>query len=116
PYDSFLKVITNSAAVVDIEFKRQSGLTMRTFEVVFSGMPLLTSNANITRYGFYGDAPIFVIDDSELSLPDLSTFKSIGISSHFEQYSIESWAKTLVEMLPDQNYFTDSPLRANSND
>ena len=107
PYDRLLQVIDQSAAVVDIEFHRQSGLTMRTFEVVFSGMPLLTTNANIRRYEFFADAPIFVFDESSSDLPDFSSLKGSGIEPYFDKYSIDHWAKTLAEIECD-SYYADN--------
>lgn len=98
PYAELLQVIDQSAAVVDIEFHRQSGLTMRTFEVVFSGMPLLTTNSIIKRYEFFADAPIHVLQGPDVALPEFTTQDENGIGRFFEKYSIDRWADTLVKM------------------
>lgn len=57
-------------AVLDIEHPNQSGLTMRTFEVIASGKKLITTNKNIVAHDFYDPARICVIDRNCPSIPD----------------------------------------------
>lgn len=58
------------AAVLDIEHPNQSGLTMRTFEVIASGKKLITTNRKIVEHDFYDPARICVIDRNNPTIPD----------------------------------------------
>lgn len=108
PYEELLQVIEQSAAVVDIEFQRQSGLTMRTFEVVFSGMPLVTTNPRINLYDFSEAAPIAVFDQDDRSLPSWDKKTDKSLQPFFKKYSIDNWARTLVKM-EEGHYFRSDP-------
>ncbi len=48
--------------VLDIEHPKQTGLTMRTFEVLASGKKLITTNAAIREEDFFDSSRICVID------------------------------------------------------
>lgn len=56
------KYYRECAAVLDIEHPNQSGLTMRTFEVIASGKKLITTNRGIVEHDFYDPARVCVID------------------------------------------------------
>lgn len=58
------------SAVLDIEHPNQSGLTMRTFEVIASGKKLITTNKTIVAHDFYDPARICVIDRNNPMIPD----------------------------------------------
>lgn len=109
PYERYLEVVASSAAVVDIEFKRQSGLTMRTMEVVFSGMPLLTTNPSIMQYDFSVDAPVFVFEENTSALPDVTGFQGAGVGAYFEKYAIDTWARTLMDKDQGTYFRTGKP-------
>jgi hypothetical protein len=50
------------SAVVDIEHPNNTGLTIRTFEVLASGKKLITTNSDIVNYDFFHPSQILVID------------------------------------------------------
>ena len=56
------RVFETSRAILDIEHARQTGLTIRTLEVLGAGKKLVTTNAAIRDYAFYDPARIQVID------------------------------------------------------
>lgn len=56
------EVFFSSLGVLDINHPRQTGLTMRTFEVLGAGCKLITTNAHIKEYPFYNTNNIFIID------------------------------------------------------
>nr|WP_315162592.1 hypothetical protein [uncultured Flavobacterium sp.] len=93
------KNILNSKITLDIAHPSQSGLTMRTIELVGAQRKIITTNTDIVNYDFYNSNNILVIDRDN---PDLkksffeSEFKPIPyeISS---KYSIENWLKKMIE-------------------
>lgn len=113
PYDEVLAAIDQSAATIDIEFGRQSGLTMRTIEVAFSGIPLLTTNAIVKRYDFYAERPIFVIDEDNLALPAKDIFDGRSSNTLFEKYHIDHWARSLTEKKVGQYFLGETSQPGN---
>ncbi len=101
-YPDYLDVVAKSRCVVDIEFSSQSGLTMRTFEVVFAGTPLLTTNPMIERYDFYPESTIFVFDETAPDLPPTEALAPKDNSALYEKYSILNWARTVMTRSPQQ--------------
>jgi len=90
--------IERCAAVVDIEHPNQSGLTMRTFEVLASGKKLITTNRNIKDHEFYDSARICVISRTEPIVPD-GFLESIPmpLSEHFfQKYSLVGWLTEIM--------------------
>lgn len=57
-----LNIIINSCCVVDINHPKQTGLTIRSIEVLGAKRKLITTNADIITYDFYNTANILVID------------------------------------------------------
>jgi hypothetical protein len=86
-------LLAKSSASLDIQHPSQSGLTMRTIEVLGSKRKLITTNKEIKKYDFYRPENILVIDrefpdfDFEflkrpyLDLPD----------DVYEKYSLKGW-------------------------
>lgn len=80
-------------AVLDVEHPNQTGLTMRTFEVVASGRKLVTTNASILNQDFYDPIRIAVIDRNKPDLPDdfFSTRAPVLTKEFKFKYSINGW-------------------------
>ena len=91
---------SHSKAVLDIPFKGQNGLTMRTFECLAMRKKIVTSNRNIVDYDFYHPDYIYLIDTENYKLPDKDWFdKKVEISKNvIEQYSIGMWIKKIFQM------------------
>jgi hypothetical protein len=98
------EIFRESVAVLDMPRSGQSGLTMRTFEVLASGSVLVTTNAAITREPFYdpkriivvpGQIPHFVPADVLAELDSISP--PAGPPESFDRYSLESWVRAIVE-------------------
>lgn len=54
-YDEYLKIVNESNVILDISHPMQSGLTMRTIEILSIGKRLLTTNRDISHYSFNED-------------------------------------------------------------
>src|SRR5690606_29410790 len=92
-----------SKAVLDIQRVGQSGLTMRTFEVLASGAILVTSNSAIINEPFFDPTRVFVIsaDPTPAQVEDL--WRTIGglphprdLPSGFFNYSLQAWVSRIV--------------------
>lgn len=92
------KNISLSKATLDIAHPMQSGLTMRTIELLSAQKKIITTNADIINYDFYNSDNIMIIDRYH-PIIDLrffsSEFKPIekGI---IEKYSIGNWLKRMI--------------------
>lgn len=96
--DTIAHHFDNCAAVLDIEHPKQSGLTMRTFEVLASGKKLITTNKNIEKHEFYDSARICVIDrkNPRISKEFLET-PIPGLSKDFiTNYSLRGWLRDIL--------------------
>lgn len=60
--DKILETIIKSSTILDIHHPAQSGLTMRTFEILGAGRKLITTNEDIINYDFYHSENILVIN------------------------------------------------------
>jgi hypothetical protein len=89
------------SAVLDIEHPKQTGLTMRTFEVIASGRKLVTTNINILSQDFYEPDRIAVIKRGEPSLPDGFLLKNPPpVTEIFKRkYSLKGWLSEIFEGL-----------------
>lgn len=90
-------------AVLDIEHPNQSGLTMRTFEVLASGKKLVTTNKNILVYDFYDPNLIHIIDRENLdgvSIPKFFFSQDFPFcKKKFEKnYSLHAWIKEIFKI------------------
>jgi len=95
--------LNQCSAVLDIEHPGQTGLTMRTFEVIASGKKLITTNGRIKKHDFYDPARICVIDRLSPSVPDdFIIAETPPLSADFaDHYSLHGW---ILEILNKSLY------------
>ena len=102
PRDKVASVFKSSKCVLDIQRFGQSGLTMRTFEVLASGAILVTTNQRIKEADFYSENHIVIIDSNniELSIQEIKNkmdgadnLKPIDVN----KYCITSWVKDFFD-------------------
>ena len=87
---------SESRAILDIAHPLQTGLTMRTIEVLFGiGRKLITTNKDIVNYTFYNENNILIINRKNLEIPKSFFEKEfIPYSKEFvESFFIENWVK-----------------------
>ena len=86
----------DSRAILDIAHPLQTGLTMRTIEVLFGiGRKLITTNKDIVNYSFYNENNILIINRENLKIPK-SFFEKEFIpypKEFVESFFIENWVK-----------------------
>ena len=89
--------IDNSKAVLDIQHPTQTGLTMRTMELVGMQKKIITTNEDILNYDFFSKENILVIDRYNPEIPeDFLTNPFIPIAENIrKKYSIKSWVENV---------------------
>lgn len=87
------EIVNNSRVVLDIQHPKQTGLTMRTIEMIGMNKKVITTNVDIKNYDFYDPKNIHVVSRDKPEIPMefiLSSYKKIDNKS-YEKYSIERW-------------------------
>ena len=92
-HSEIVKLYSQSMAVLDIQHPRQSGLTMRTLEVLASGCKLITTNERIRSEPFYTNDRVLVIDRQNPVIPHTFLNKELEPlpNSILHQYSLEGF-------------------------
>jgi hypothetical protein len=96
--DQIVDLVGKSRVVLDIQHPKQTGLTMRTIEMLGANKKLITTNESVKDYDFYNKANIQVVDRNISNL-DLEFFNSkyeVVPNEIKEKYSLEYW---LLELL-----------------
>lgn len=93
PSEEISDLIISSRGVVDIERKVQSGLTMRTIEILASGKKLVTTNSLIKQTDIYHPDNVFIIDrDNPIINKDFLSGASSDVPGEkLEKYSLNGW-------------------------
>lgn len=92
-----ISLYRKSCVILDINHPHQSGLTMRTFEAIGAKKKLITTNKNISKYPFYNENNIFIIDRENINLK-LSFFENNYVDIDpilYEKLSIDGWIYNL---------------------
>ncbi|MBE5861855.1 MAG: capsular biosynthesis protein CpsH [Lachnospiraceae bacterium] len=87
------QVVDESRIILDIQHPKQTGLTMRTIEMIGMNKKLITTNDSIKNYDFYNENNICIIDRKNVTLPDNILGGSyIALPDKiYEKYSIKNW-------------------------
>jgi hypothetical protein len=94
---AYLELLKKSRCVVDIQHPGQTGLTMRTIEVVGAGRKLITTNETIKDYDFYHTQNIQVISRKNPKLDRnfcSCELKELSDSISYK-YSLQGWLSEL---------------------
>lgn len=92
------RIVDESRIVLDIQHPKQTGLTMRTIEMIGMNKKLITTNESIRTYDFYDPNNIVVIDRKAVSIPEAffkMPYNTIP-QEIYEKYSLKSW---IIEVL-----------------
>ncbi|HEY1405823.1 MAG TPA: capsular biosynthesis protein CpsH [Spirochaetota bacterium] len=96
--DETVKLIASSRAVLDIQHPRQTGLTMRTIEILGARRKLITTNAAISQYDFYRPENICIVDREKCQI-DESFLRSPFVDPDpavYEYYSMGRWIADIL--------------------
>lgn len=92
------KIMRNSKTIFDVQYPKNTGLTMRTLETLGMRRKLITTNEDIKTYDFYNENNICVIDRKKPKL-DVDFFKTDYKDlpqDVYQSYSITNWILELL--------------------
>lgn len=98
PKQLLLDKIKKSKVVLDIQHPKQSGLTMRTIEMLGAKRKLVTTNSMIRTYDFYSPDNILVIDRNNPVIPNEffnTTYLSLPDPVYYK-YSLDGWLEDIL--------------------
>jgi tetratricopeptide (TPR) repeat protein len=96
-YDRYIEISKSSKIIVDIEHRKQKGLTMRTFEVLGNEKKLITTNKSIRDYDFYNPLNILIIDRKNPIIDKhfINTdYRQLPTDIYYK-YSLEGWLEDI---------------------
>jgi hypothetical protein len=98
PLETLLNVIRNSRIIIDIQNPNQSGLTMRTIEMIGAQKKIVTTNKSIVNYDFFHENNIYVLDHDNLEIPAdfIDSDYYILPDYIYQKYSLKSWLTQLI--------------------
>lgn len=101
-------------AVIDVQFKGQVGLTMRTIECLGMNNKLITTNESIKYYDFYNENNVLIIDRNNPTLDDIfiNTPYIKVENSIYEKYSLSTWVKVMLGEEKLHNYIGQHDIAA----
>jgi hypothetical protein len=100
PKDEFAKVSESTRCVLDINHPKQTGLTMRTIEMLGSCRKIITTNGEIKDYDFYIPSNQIVIFRDGIKLEKEAIRKDyIDIDEKlYEKYAIRGWINDIFQL------------------
>jgi hypothetical protein len=98
PSDQLTAKLKQSKAVVDIQHPKQTGLTMRTIEMLGANKKMITTNSEIQNYDFYHPNNICIVDRKKVVVPtEFMTSPFVPVDGKVkERYSITYFVKDLL--------------------
>lgn len=92
-------IVNRSKVIIDVQHPMQTGLTMRTLEMVGMKKKMITTNQDIVNYDFYRRDNIMVVDRNHVKYKKEffeSAYKEID-EQIYEYYSIARWCVNVLE-------------------
>lgn len=97
--NEMIDVIKKTNVILDIQHPNQTGLTMRTFEILGAKKKLITTNKDIINYDFYDPINIYVLDREKKHI-DIKFFNNKYQELNqeiYSKYSILGWVNEIFE-------------------
>lgn len=93
PYCEVQKRVAKTKAILEINQRGQTGITLRALEALFFRKKLITNNAHIIQEDFYNPNNIFIIgkDDMSLLKDFLSQPYDTAADSFRSKHTIDAW-------------------------
>ena len=93
--------IKKSKVLIDIQHPNQTGLTIRTIEVIGARKKLLTTNPTVADYDFYSEKNISIINrkSPELNLDFWNAEYTELPEEIYNKYSLDGWVKDIFSEL-----------------
>ncbi len=99
--DSVIDLMKRTKVVIDIQHPKQTGLTMRTIEMIGAKKKLLTTNTSVRNYDFFSASNIAIIDRKapEFNLEYWKNSYEELPKDIYEKYSIDGWFQDIFHNL-----------------
>lgn len=97
--DEIIKVVNNSSTIVDIQHPKQTGLTIRTIEMLAMKKKIITTNMDIKNYDFFHTNNIYIINRDKPYI-DISFLKKEYIDldlNILHKYSLKQWILDILD-------------------
>ncbi len=100
-----------SEILLDIQFKKQSGLSLRIIESIATHSKVITTNKNVKKYDFYKFNNIYLLDETNIDWVELNSFIDTEFTNYpkdiKEKYSFGGFLRDiLTKGEGDENTFT----------
>ena len=94
-----MDIINRSKVILDIQHPKQTGLTMRTLEVLGGNRKLITTNTEVMKYDFYNPQNILIVDRDNPKIPiDFLQSPYIQIDKNiYKKYSLDGWLNSVFK-------------------
>lgn len=97
-------IYNQSKCILDMQFPKNNGLTMRTIETMASKKKLITTNKDIKEYKFYNPNNILIIDRQNIKIdPNFLKSEFEEVEDIMKPYSLEEWIKDIF-LFSNQDY------------
>lgn len=99
PSNELLEIVKKSRIILDIQHPEQTGLTMRTIEVLGAKRKLITTNSSVKNYDFYSPNNILIIDRNH-PIINKDFYKSDYVpvqENVYNKYSLNGWLEDIFE-------------------
>lgn len=88
-----IKIFKQASGIIDIQNMHQTGLTIRTFEVLASGLDLYTTNVNLLNEEIVSNKiHVFDVNDIDIRINSLD----ICDAGFIDKYNLTKWVETLI--------------------
>ena len=96
-----IDIIKQSKTIIDIQHPFQTGLTMRTIEMLGVNKKIITTNENIINYDFYNENNILILDRNNIQINNSFFDKEYQIieDNIYQKYSLRSWLEIIFKYI-----------------
>jgi hypothetical protein len=101
-YETYLEILDESYAILDLHHPEQDGLTIRTIEALGANRKIITTNSDIQNYDFYNINNCLILgehrDPTELAAFLSLPYEQINPDIH-DSYSFERWLERIFQSI-----------------
>ena len=93
-------ISADTRCVIDINHPKQTGLTMRTIEMLGLKRKIMTTNENVKNYDFYRTENQIIIRRNNINIDKRALYHSyVDVSDEiYKKYSLEVWIKDIFSI------------------
>ena len=94
---NIVKVMAKSNTIIDLSYKGQQGLSMRTYEVIGAKKKLVTTHKQVINYDIYNSNNMYILDKNHISLKkDFFSNDYCELDKKiYEKYSLRKWVNNI---------------------